>query len=135
MIASKEQKSPTLLCFIVHCSCEESEDCISEAERLWIVGKKLIDEGVVDKITCLKIFKTAKIRFLFLNELNNETIINICDEIQEEAQVFRFICIIGKNIFYRFSPEKELLSSPEDYKEQKAKEKNHDSYCEYIMCD
>ena len=125
---------PNCSCFIVECSCEESEDCISEAERLWTIGEKLIVKGLVGKITCRKSSITAKIHFLFLNELNNELIVKLCDEIQEEAQVFRFISIITKNVFYRYSPQRELLSSPEDYKKHEARKRKYKLHSEHTMC-
>lgn len=105
---SKINKLPTPYAFRMWGSLEEIENHLSEADRLWIIGKRLFNEGVIDAITCKRHKNTAEFRVFFQDKLDTESLVKICDKIRQESQVFRFIYISIEDVQYRYSPEKEL---------------------------
>lgn len=103
-----EEKKTCESCIHMRCSMTDAENSLCEADRLWIVGKKLYDETVIDKLICKKESAMAEFYFLVFEKLDTDSLVKLCDKIRKASQVFRFMYFTINDIRHRYSPEEEL---------------------------
>lgn len=95
------------------CSIEHEKNGIAVADRLWIVGRKLMDEGYIKRMTCLRnVDEKAEFHFYFPvcdSHLYYESVVELCDTFYHKAHYYGFMYFKmrdGKK--YRYSAEGEL---------------------------
>lgn len=105
---------------ITHCCMDEDEKGVTEADKLWVFCRTLMDRGYIHKVTCYKKSATAELRIFSDGASDIMSIVDICDIIYKEVDYSRFLYFItSQKKKYRYSPQGELYEHFEKFISQK----------------